>query len=349
MIAVIGVISALASATHANAQTNDDDVRRQFDFWLGEWDVVNRFWAAGQGEAVVPGNALRVYPILNGDALVEHYRGVNWLGADILGFSVRAYDPEKEKWVILLNWPSNDARFWTMEGGFRHNRGEFFGDSKTPDGGERLNRYTFSDSVPGFYRWDNSFSDDGGATWARPSYIMEGVRREKGTEKFDTAWLHGADIDERCPGDERRDMDFTVGSWSGTASQLQGDGSWRDMPATLQTDLILAGCAVMSQFTLTTPSGEVYEEFDINAYNGQAQQWVAYTLSTQSTSLKRYEGAAADEDGVITLTTTLPDGVVERVRRFPKNEHEFLWEAAWSYDDAKTWTVLMKGEFSRTE
>lgn len=236
-----------------------------------------------------------------------------------------------------------------MEGGFHHNRGEFFGESKTPDGKPLLSRYTFSDLLPGFYRWDGSNSTDGGATWSRPGYIMEGVQRDDSAKPIDTSWLHGDDIDERCPGDERRDLDFTVGAWSGTASQLQGDGSWRAMPSTLETEIILAGCAVMSRFTLTTPSGAVYEEFDINAYDSEAEQWVAYVLSSQSTSLKRYEGEAAGEDGVVELVTTLPDGVVERVRRFPKNEHEFTWDAAWSYDKGETWTVLMKGEFSRTE
>ncbi len=346
--AMAAVVIPLVSGGVAMAQS-EDELRRQFDFWLGEWDVVNRFWSAEQGEARVPGAKLWVYETLDGDALVEHYRGSNWQGNDILGFSVRAYDPDKEKWVILLNWPAANAPFWTMEGGFHHNRGEFFGETTTPDGATRINRYTFSDSLPGFYRWDGSFSLDDGVTWAHPSYIMEGVLRDESAEPIDRAWLHGDDIDERCPGDERRELDFTVGSWSGTASQLQDDGSWRDMPATLYCQSILAGCAVMSEFALTTPSGDVYEEFDVGAYDSQLNQWVQYTLSSQSTSLKRYEGAAADDDGVITMFTTLPDGVIERVRRFPKSEAEFTWDASWSRDEGETWTVLMKGEFSRME
>lgn len=105
-----GACAAMLLSASALAQ-HEDDPRRQFDFWIGEWDVVNRFWAAGQGEARVPGAKLRVYPVLDGDAIVEHYRGANWRGDDILGFSVRAYDPDKEKWVILLNWPSGNAKF----------------------------------------------------------------------------------------------------------------------------------------------------------------------------------------------------------------------------------------------
>ncbi|RMH29303.1 MAG: hypothetical protein D6693_02105, partial [Planctomycetota bacterium] len=242
---IVIVAAALLLAWPAAGQTTIEalPVRRQFDFWIGEWDVTNRFWNHHRGEAIVPGAGLRVYPVLDGGALVEHYRGRSWNGGDILGFSVRAYDPAEDEWVIILNWPSGDAPFWTMRGGFDFNRGVFLGTTEQPDGATRIDRYIFSDLIPGYYRWEGSYSLDDGQTWARPSFVMQGVRRGSDAEPFDDHWLHGMDIDERCPGDERRALDFTVGSWSGVAQQIQDDGSWREMPARLEARPILAGCA----------------------------------------------------------------------------------------------------------
>lgn len=344
-----GIAVLMAGATLASAAQPivDLPVRRQFDFWTGQWDVTNRFWNAERGETIVPGAALRVYPILDGGALVEHYRGRSATGGDILGFSVRAYDPVTEQWVIVLNWPSADAPFWTMEGGFDVNRGVFFGESEQPDGRTRLGRYIFSDLLPGFYRWEGSVSFDDGATWARPSYVMDGARRAPDAEPFDDAWLHGEDIDQRCPGDERRALDFMDGSWEGSTRVPQADGTTIEFAdARIESRPILAGCARMNLYTHTGAENTEYGAFSVFAYDAQHEVWVAY-LTTGDGVFHRQEGRMID--GELHLERTRDDGAIERFRWSAIERDSYEWEGAESRDGGATWTVFATSTFRRTE
>lgn len=129
---------------------------RQFDFWSGEWDVANRHrnprapedrtWHdTGRGTD-------RVYPVLDGCAIVEHWEG-HLVFDHVLGFSVRAWDPEKEAWVILLNWPTREGPgFALLEGRFEARVGPFYRETEvrtalTHTGGRRRCRGT--EDLPG--------------------------------------------------------------------------------------------------------------------------------------------------------------------------------------------------------
>ncbi len=336
----------LACSTLVSAQPIDSlESQRQFDFWLGEWDVTNRFWAAAQGEAIVPGAKLLVYPALNRTALVEHYRGANWQGADILGFSIRAYDPHKEAWVILLNWPSTDAPFWTMEGNFDFNRGLFFGERQGPDGQTITTRYTFSDLIPGFYRWEVNTSTDAGATWTHPGFAMQGARRADSAAPIDTAWLHGADIDQRCTGDERNQLDFMTGKWTAETRTLTADGEWKTATTRLTSRPILAGCAI-----LNTEENAEHNSLTTLAYDTKAGAWVAYQISDQAPNagvFNRYEGAMQNDEFI--LTRANEDGATERLRWHAITENSFEWEHATSKDASETWVLDVTAKFTRWE
>lgn len=59
---------------------------RQFDFWIGDWDVT-----APDGK---PAGKNRIEPILDGCALAEHWRGASG-GA---GHSYNVYDARRGVW-----------------------------------------------------------------------------------------------------------------------------------------------------------------------------------------------------------------------------------------------------------
>lgn len=123
--------------------------------------------------------------------------GDSYLGDDhIRGFSVRTYDAETGKWHLVLNWPQPDrAGFGTLEGEFRHGRGDFVSESTNADGATQLTRYSFTDIGHQTFRWNNGTSVDGGSSWST-NWIMEFARREQwtmihldGGNGFD--WFHG--------------------------------------------------------------------------------------------------------------------------------------------------------------
>ncbi len=150
--------------------------QREFNFWIGEWDVNLRVLQKDNTWKDQHKSVARIYSILDGKAILELW---NEKQNGILGYSLRYFNPKKNKWDLWLNWAGkNRSGTNGLEGSFRHGRGEFFAETKVADDKTRKFRYTFSDVTPNSLRWDNGTSDDGGKTWSG-NWIMEFTRRAK--------------------------------------------------------------------------------------------------------------------------------------------------------------------------
>jgi hypothetical protein len=130
---------------------------RQFDFWVGEWDVKTP-------KGTIAGTN-RIERIEGGCALQE-----NWRGTNNTGRSINAYSPGDKKW----------HQFWIGSGGLvMHLSGVFTGDAlrlegvvPMPSGQTIQHRLTFTKRADGTVRqfWENSA--DAGKTW---SVLFDGV------------------------------------------------------------------------------------------------------------------------------------------------------------------------------
>lgn len=249
---------------------------RGFDFWIGEWDVVNRYKRRTATDFREVGRATdRVHPVAGGCGIVEHWIG--WLGPNpIVGFSVRSWDPATGRWDLALLWPRPDATSFTeLQGTFRHGRGEFV---RRAEG--ELTRYTFSDVGPDRLRWDDAYSEDGGVTW-RHSWIMEFRRRSAGA---DPLLANGPSTRSfRCAAPRYRAFDQLDGEWAGTARR-----GGEEVPATLRSVPILGGCAVMDLLTLGD-GGAPQQAFAVRAFEDTSQRWVEYRLDSERPALRRLE------------------------------------------------------------
>jgi hypothetical protein len=145
---------AMATPVALNAQGICQGESRAFDFWVGEWDVLNRNRPTEEARWYDTGRATaRVYPVVAGCGIVEHWRG-HAFGDFLVGFSLRAFNPASGQWELVLLWPNTgQPRFGVMAGGFRHNRGEFFMRNLTAAGDTTVTRLTFSDITPNSLRW----------------------------------------------------------------------------------------------------------------------------------------------------------------------------------------------------
>jgi hypothetical protein len=76
---------------------------REFDFWIGEWDVVDAN-GTPQGKNTISKEE-------NGCVLVEKWAGAGGSG----GMSMNFYDPGRQKWV--QQWVSGNGGFIEIEGG----------------------------------------------------------------------------------------------------------------------------------------------------------------------------------------------------------------------------------------
>lgn len=129
-----------------------DSTYRQFDFWIGDWDVVD-----ADSPTVIVAHA-RVELILNGCVLHEIYKGLD----DHEGESFSIYDVSRNTWH--QSWVTNHGNLLTIEGHLRGAAMILEGTDHLPDGKPR--------QVRGEWRSENhgvrevaARSTDGGVTW----------------------------------------------------------------------------------------------------------------------------------------------------------------------------------------
>ena len=264
---------------------------RQFDFWVGEWDVNLRV-RQEDGSWPDRGKArAKVFPVLEGKGVLEL-----WDSEPIKGFSLRYFDPVVGKWVLWLAWPGQDrAGSSGLTGSFRHGRGEFFSTTPRPDGSEVLSRFTFSDISADRLRWDDAFSDDGGKTW-KHGWIMEFSRTADASElPAEGGAAHTWHDGSRCTLDGFGRFDRLIGRRSG---EIRRQGA-EAVPAELVAWRILDGCAVLARVT-SEREGHPFESLHLLTYNTVAGQIEESVLdSAPESALEVFFGD--DSEGTLEL------------------------------------------------
>ena len=127
------------------------DVYRQFDFWVGTWDVTN---AGGQ-----PAGRNVITLEEKGMLLVEHW--TNTQGAT--GTSINFHDAADGRWHQIWVDPSGEVTRYA--GTFHDGAMHFEGTAAHPDGRRGRRRMVFTPRADGTVRQVIQVSPDGGATW----------------------------------------------------------------------------------------------------------------------------------------------------------------------------------------
>lgn len=121
---------------------------RQFDFWVGEWEVRNP-----EGKVVGHNTIERV---LDGCALKESWRGAKGSA----GHSFNMYDHTREIWH--QTWVGGRGMLLLLEGGLRDGSMVLEGEYPGRDGVMRKQRITWTPKEDGRVRQHWQQSDDGG-------------------------------------------------------------------------------------------------------------------------------------------------------------------------------------------
>jgi hypothetical protein len=142
--------------------TDVRDGAQDFDFSIGRWRTeVSRLRRPLSGSSE--------WVKYEGTSIVREAGGTNLVELDvagpagrIVGLSVRLYNPEARQWS--LNYANGGTLSPPVIGEFRDGRGEFFG-QETFNGRVTFVRFIISNITPDSWRYEQSFSDDGGKTW----------------------------------------------------------------------------------------------------------------------------------------------------------------------------------------
>ena len=126
---------------------------RQFDFWLGEWEV------DGGLDGKTPVGKSTITRIANGCALHENWRSLQ--GGD--GQSLNVFEQSTGRWTQF--WIGADGVVLRLTGGFENGAMVLSGDLPMPENKVQLQRITWTPLPDGrvSQRWQTS--NDGGANW----------------------------------------------------------------------------------------------------------------------------------------------------------------------------------------
>lgn len=144
---------ASAPAQAPTAKPTPPPEASQFDFWVGEWEVVT---TAGDK----PAGRSRIEKILDGWVIQE-----NWTSASASsGKSFNTYDPRTRRW--RQHWVDDSGTVTDyVDGVFKDGSLRFEASSIDPDGSKKQRTMTFFDQGPDRVRQLGEVSADGGKTW----------------------------------------------------------------------------------------------------------------------------------------------------------------------------------------
>lgn len=124
---------------------------RQFDFWIGSWEV----FRAGAG--LLGHN--RIEPVHGGCALQENWRGIS----GFVGSSLSYYDPASGVWRQL--WRDSAGTTLDLSGGFAGGRMRMFAITREAGQTPVYNRITWTPLAGGELRHLWETSRDWGESW----------------------------------------------------------------------------------------------------------------------------------------------------------------------------------------
>lgn len=140
---------------------------RQFDFWLGSWDV------RSDGKTVA---SSRIERGPGGCTIDERYSQEDGYSGESASF----YDALLRRW--RQTWIDDEGNVGEFAGSFHDGAMHFDGETHTRDGRRVLRRLTLSAQTPDRVHQHSEASTDGGLTW-RPHYDLIYIRQGRELEK----------------------------------------------------------------------------------------------------------------------------------------------------------------------
>ncbi len=305
-IMALGVAGSSEAAMLVNHEAQDgrsttwgSPHEREFDFWVGEWDVVNKKRRRDGTWFDESTSRARIQFILGGRAVLEQ-----WIGQDantLRGFSLRAYDPALARWVVILNWtggrPSN---FGQMEGVYDTDHISIYPPGSVESGQRNLERYTFSKATPESCQWDAQRTRDGGENW-QMYWIMEFSRRgDPITTDATNAPIFEVPERPYCQGANFRALDSLIGVWSGDITRRLPEGTERTGTVAMRGTSMIEGCGIQTFIDATWSDGDLYQSFEAASFDQGRNRWITKAVDTDAPGINTWAGSV-DGDGQLTL------------------------------------------------
>jgi hypothetical protein len=134
---------------------------RQFDFWIGEWDLYSRSRVAPNKDEWQEGRASNsVRAVLDGCVILENFDGHP--AVPLRGMSVSTYNARLGKWQ--QTWVDSGGSYLDFTGEFKDGRMELSREAQA-NGGKVRQRMVFYNITKDRFDWNWEASRDEGKTW----------------------------------------------------------------------------------------------------------------------------------------------------------------------------------------
>jgi hypothetical protein len=162
---------ALSKQVQHNAAPCEDGEFRQFDFWIGDWDVAPAAGGMQQGSS-------HVVKEMGGCVIWENWTSA---GGPYFGKSYNTWNVNLKRWEQY--WVDNAAGVIFFHGGLKDGVMDYWTDDvPQPTGGTLLRHLQFFNLGPDKVRQFSQESNDGGKTW-HVEYDFIYTRRPAGSSK----------------------------------------------------------------------------------------------------------------------------------------------------------------------
>jgi hypothetical protein len=293
---------------------------RQFDFWVGQWEVQIFGTGAPSGSNIITSE-------LGGCAVFEDYANGGYVGR-----SLNTYDAAGDEWH--QHWMANDGVPLVLDG-------EFTGGSMTLQGlrpspaGTVLDRINWTALAPDQVRqfWESSL--DGGETF---TVSFDGLYRRRASVTQDPETPTAGCTNPAFP--NYRLFDFAVGEWN-----VDVEGAGRAVPG-LRSSIgrDLSDC--LTEERLTGRAG--YEARVFSTMRRLTGEWQRTFMDNRGI---RVFLSGVPSAGSLVLTGTMPlaGGTVADVRSVwePVDGDRFTQRYETSTDGGATWDLLLEASYQR--
>ncbi len=340
-----------ASDVKSPQPTAARDGQHDFDFNIGTWTThIKRIQdpLSGSTHSIELKGVVTVRKIWGGRARLEEIE-TDGPNGHWQGMSLFLYNPQSHQWSQAFINSKAGVLAAPLVGSFKDGRGELFSQD-TVGGKSILVRGVWSDITPDSHRYEESYSNDGGKTWA--SAFIADLTRKPATASDTTSPQADAGATDAATGDRQHDFDFDLGTWKTHSSRLlhplTGSTSWVELDGVSVVKQIWGGRANIAEYKADGPEAHV-ELLSLRWYNPETHQW-NLDFATPNVGTLGIPGVGEFKNGRGDFYDYEPINgkfVLVRFSIWRLSPDTAQSEQAFSDDGGKTWEVNWINRYTR--
>jgi hypothetical protein len=347
---VVAQTAAAASDQRSQQAVALRDGKNDFDFNLGVWHthirrVLDPF--SGSPSSVEVNGTVTVRKIWDGRAQLEEIEADGPKG-HWEGMTMFLYNPQAHQWSQSFISSGEGVLNTPTIGSFKDGRGELFSQDTFHDR-SILVRGVWSDITPNSHRYEESYSADGGKTWAT-AFVGELTREKQSGESG--AILAPASLERVDASSGQRDFDFDLGTWKTHSTRLlhplTGSTTWVEMDGTTVVKKVWGGRANLAEYKADGPAGHI-ELLSLRWFNPATHQW-SLDFATPNVGTLGIPGVGGFKDGrgdFYDYEEINGRSVLVRFSIWKISQDTAQSEQAFSEDGGKTWEVNWINKYTR--